>query len=266
MKHLLPVLALLAAPHFALAEPTTAPPKPATPLTKKAAPSGLPDAQDLLDHLFAPYEAAKTYRGTFDVDVSSKDPKNPSPFSSIHIESLYRYNTRGDKSGEVTTFSVTGKKAGKDATQTLHVVDDGVTTHLLYVEQKAWHMAEREPLPTLRMLLQPILEQSAQSINQDPTFELAISNGVDAGRKVYVLLNKGDQDFLFFRAVVDAQTRALRSLSFSGDLGGLSIHGSNQTFDPPVSDKDFKWTVPAGFRSVKEGSIPLPSFLTPTKR
>jgi len=261
MKNLLPLLALLATPHFALAQTMSSPPTAPAPTAEKPKATDLPDAQQLLDHLFAPYEAAKTYRGTFDIDLESKDPKQPSPFSGLRIETLYRFNANGDKSGEVTTLRVLENSVGKLTTQSLRFVDDGKSAYLVYPEQKAWHPIERDLTPALRSLLQPLLEQSAYFIEQDPHFHLAISRGADAGRKVWILGDGGNEGDGQFHIVVDATTRALRSLRLSGDKGSVSIRGSNQAFEPTVSDNDFRWTPPAGFHQVKEGSIPLPSFL-----
>lgn len=265
MKHFSLLLALLAMPDFALSQTTVNPaPLPAQGQSK-APKTELPDADELLDHLFDPYEAAKTFRGTFDVSLENTDGKQTPPFSSLHIETRFRFNAQGDKTGEFTTLSVVGKVKGKDERQTLRLVDDGKTASFIYLEQKAWHLMPRQAMPLFRSFLQPILEQSTKGLNDDVGFEAAVAKGVDAGRNTYVLSDKEGQASFQFRAVVDAQTRALRSFELSGDEGKVSMSGFRQTFNAPIPDSQFKWMPPTGFRRVKEGSIPLPPFLQPAK-
>ena len=256
MKRFLPLLAILAAPHFAFAQTMAEPvPLPANPTATTTAADELPDADELLDHLFDVYEAARTFSGRFDISLQGHDPKQPPPFSAISIKTLVRFNSKGDKEREASAVAIAG--AFKGQKQTLNYVDDGQSQNTVFIEQKAWQPSQRGQMPDLRDLLKPVLQQVAKELSENPTVSLSVSQGVDAGRAVYVLRD----DSSSFRAVVDVQTHALRSLEMLGDITRVSIRGSEQTFNAPISDSNFKWTPPKGFRRAEEGSLALPSFL-----
>lgn len=249
MKRFLALLALLAAPNLALARPTS------TQQTCKKPP--LPNAQYLLDHLYAPYEAARTFHGTFDILIKSDDPKNL--VSEIHSKTLFRFDAKGDLAGQNSTTQYISR-ADPNQRQTMQSVDDGRAAKIIFKEQKVWwsSASERDKSPFLSTLLKPLLDGVVQVLNKTPNFVPVVSRGVDAGRPVFVLTAK-NTDIL--RVVVDAQTRALRSFELTGNL---SIRGSNQFFDEPIGEEEFAWTPPADFKRIEEGDIALPAFLGAT--
>ena len=249
MKRLL--LLLLVAPQFAFAAPTST---PAMVCRSKKQP--LPDAQYLLHHLYAPYEAARTFRGTFDILIQSDEPKNR--VSEIHSTTLFRFDAKGDLTGQNSTTRYVSRADIKER-QTMQSVDDGRAAKVIFEEQKVWSSAsQRDTSPFLATLLKPLLEGVVQVLDKTPNFVPTVSGGVEAGRPVFILTAKNTD---IFRVVVDAQTRALRSFELKDNV---SVRGLNQSFDEPISNEELTWTPPADFKEVAEGDVALPAFLGAT--
>lgn len=238
-------LALLAAPHFTLAQPVKAPVSPHS--TTK-----LPEAQELLDHLVDPYEAAKSYRGRVEITLGADGTR---PRTSFDIQTAYRYNEAGDKEREKTSLTFQNSKSPARESGTFEFWDDGQSGTTVALGQKVWAPSTRNGAPLLRSIMQTLLAEIVSGLNDSPFISPVVSRGKDGGRAVYIVRG-GPNDDLNFRLVVDAQTRALRSLN----LGPISIRASNQ-FDVPLSDSEFQWTPPAGFKRVSENEIAIPTFL-----
>lgn len=243
MKRLSLFLALLAAPQLVHAQQQA---------PQQLKPS-LPDAQELLDHLFAPYEAAKSYQGLFEITM---DAEGKRPKTSFDIQTAYRYNEAGDKEREHTSLTVEQSKSRATESETFEFWDDGQNGTTVVPDQKVWAPSTRDAAPLLRSLMQPIIAEIVSSVKASPFISPVVSSGKDGGRAVYIVRG-GPNDDLHFRVVVDAQTRALRSLS----LGPISIRASNQVFDTPIPDSEWKWTPPTNFKRVEESQITLPSFM-----
>jgi outer membrane lipoprotein-sorting protein len=237
---------LIPASFSALAQPIFAAPIP-------IAKTPLPNAQELLDNLFAPYAAAQTFRGTFDIVIKGSANK----LSEMHLKTRYGFDERGDLARQDAVIHFVGRGESRPE-QTLRFVDDGRLLSIIAQDQKAcWPANQRDASPALSLVLKSLLETVVQNLNRTPNFVPSLSRGIDAGRPVFVLTAK-HSDIL--RIVVDAQTRALRSLELSGD-GGLSIRGSEQRFNEPINDAEIAWTPPADFKKVTEGDITFPPSL-----
>lgn len=249
MKSSLVLLALIAAPNLALAQ-TTAPPL----RVAKTPQEPMPKAQELLDNLFAPYEAAKTFRGKFDVLVKNNETTNT--LSRLHLDTQFRYGENGRLERQNSALNFVGRREPK-LQQTLRFVDDGQTSTVAASEQKVWWTTgDRNYTDTaLSALLKPVLDDAVQALHDNPNFVPIIARGKSAGRPAFILTAKGSN---VFRAVVDANSRALISFEL---LDNLSIRGYDQFFDEPAADESFVWTPPADFKRVEESEVVLPAAL-----
>ena len=260
MKSTLLLLALVAAPTLSHAQtaPTVAPAEAAPIVVAET----LPDAKELFDNLFAPYAAAKTFRGNIDIKFEGDDPENVlDAISAFHLQTQHRFNGKGDLMGQDATLKIIGK--GDDAeAQTLRLADDGRTAYVVFVDQKSWSKAgQRDAVPALTSLLKPILDVVIQAVDEADGAVLMVSNGVEGGRPIWIITIQNSDSL---RVVVDAETRALRSLDVSSPDQKISIRGSQQVFNEPIADADFAWKAPAGFKRVPLGKVKLPASLTIT--
>ncbi len=249
---LLPAVALLLAPQLVQAQP--AKPPVATFCADK-----LPEAQELLDNLFDVYEGAKTFRGSFDIEAfSCEDPKARKTLAfSFKLQTLVRYSEAGDLSGEVSRVEYRSPDAAQS--QTLRLVSDDKSAHIVFEEQRAFQNAVHPSPAMMRQIVQPVLETIVNGLRQQEDVQLKISRGKDAGVATFVIRAKVDDGNV--RVVLDAQTRALRLLQLESDLNSLTIRGTNQVFDAPVTDAEFAWTPAPELRQVEPGTIPLPQAL-----
>lgn len=249
MKSKFVLLALFAAPSVALAQTQTASVRVA-----KAPQTPTPKAQELLDNLFAPYAAAKTFRGSFHIAVKDDSPQNT--LSEMAIDTQFRYDDKGDLKNENTLMRFVGRGTFKEQ-QTLRFVNDGTTKQIVAIEQQYWWTPSIPFYVSsgLAVFLKPVLDSAVQALHKTPRFVPVVSRGVDAGRPVFILTAKGSN---VFRAVVDEKTRALRSFEL---LDSVSILGSNQAFDEPIDDAIFAWTPPADARQVAEDKVKFPASL-----
>ncbi len=247
---LIPVVlsALVAAPTLVSAQTQNAPVRVA------AAQAPMPKAQELLDNLFAPYMAAKTFSGTFNMKVSGDDVLPA--LSEIHLETRFRYDEKGDLDRENTAIRFVGRDKPRKF-QNLRFVNDGHSLHVVAVEQKSWWVSLNadHTSPALVQILKPVLDSAVQALHQAKGAVLVIARGIDGGRPVLILTLK---DSNAFRAVVDEKTRALRSFHL---LNQVSIVGSNQSFDESMSDAKFAWVAPLKFEQVDEGDVEFPDSL-----
>ena len=260
MKSTLVLLALVASPSLAGAQtaPTIAPADVAPAVVIQA----VPDAKELFDNMFAPYAVAKTFRGNIDIRIEGDDPTSVlNTISSFQLQTIYRFSDRGDLVGQNTTLRIVGKGRSAEA-QTLRFADDGRSANIVFVDQKSWSDAGQpatEPIST--SLLKPILNVVIQAVDKTPGAVLVASNSVEAGRPVWVVTVQ-NSDAL--RVVVDAETRALRSLDIIGPDQKMSIRGSQQVFNEPIADGEFAWKAPVGFKRVPLGKVALPASLNIT--
>ena len=241
------MLALVAAPHLAMAQTQTR----TLPVRVAAAQQPLPDAQQLLDNLFAPYEAAQTFRGKFDIAVEGER----NLIAEIHLDAQFRTDGQGNLSGQKTVMQVVGRGKPKTS-QTFVFVDEGATQKIVMVEQKAWWIVpQRDNASALATFVKPLLEQVVIGLENDDKFVPVVSRSKDAGRSVLILkAKKGNA----FRAVLDEQTRAIRSLRVKDSI---SIDASNQVFNEPLSDETLAWNAPADYRQVAPGEVAPPASL-----
>lgn len=248
---LLPAVALLLAPQLVQAQP--AKPPVATFCADK-----LPEAQELLDNLFDVYEGAKTFRGSFDIEAFSReDPKARKTLAyAFKLQTLVRYTDAGDLNGEVSRVEYRSPDAAQS--QTLRLVSDDKSAHIVFEEQRAYQNAVHPSPAMMRQIVQPVLETIVNGLRQYEA-EPKVSRGKDAGVATFVIKAKVDDGSV--RVVLDAQTRALRLLQLESDLNSLTIRGTNQTFDAPVTDAEFAWTPAPELRQVEPGTIPLPQAL-----
>ena len=253
------MLALIPAPWLHSAPAHAAPIRIA-----KAPQETLPDAQELLDNLWAPYESAATFSGNFDISVEGK----MNSLSQIRLDTQFRYNEKGDLNGQKSTMKVVGR-AKPRAQQTFVFASENGQHQVVMVEQKAWWIpSERDKVSVLSAMVKPLIDQVVQALQENTDFTPVVTRGVDAGRPVWVLKAKKSN---VFRAVIDVQTRAIRSIVVKDNI---SIVGTNQVFNQPISDEDLRWIAPADYRQVAEGEVMPPASLgitipglaaTPTK-
>ena len=251
MKSYYVLLAVLAAPSLVSAQNQSAPI-----VLAKAPQKPLPNALELIDNLYAPYAAAKTFSGNFDVLLLGKDQQHP--IAEYHLKTAFRYDDKGDLEGQNTTMNVVGRAEPKPR-QTFRFIDDGRANTVVFVDQKAWALkVPRDTSPALTAILKATLDSATLALHHSPGFVPVVSRGVDAGRPVWILKAKGSNAF---RAVVDVQTRALRSFEILGEDQSVSIRGSEQEFDQPIADQVFTWTPPADFKQVAADDVHLPPSL-----
>ena len=245
MKTSLVLLALVAAPSLVSAQTQTAP--------VRVAKAPMPKAQELFDNLFAPYAAAKTFSGNFDIFLLGNDPTNT--LSEIHLQTAYRFDDNGDLARQNATIGVVGRVNPKEKA-TFHFIHSGQNFVVALDEQKSWWMTEQgDAIPAFQKLLKPILDDVIQVLNGQKDFVPIVSESVEAGRPVWILKAKGSN---VVRIVVDAQTRALRSLDVKDNV---SIRGYGQEFNGPIADESFTWTPPLDFKQVVEGAVSPPASL-----
>ena len=217
----------------------------------KAPQAPLPDAQQLLDNLFAPYQAARTFRGNFDIDIKAAN----NAIAEIHLDSRFRYDDKGNLNGQFDTLRVVGRAKPRER-QTFVFVGENQNQKLVLVEQKAWWVpAQRENSPALATFIQPIVEGVVAALENDDDFVPVVARSIEAGQAVLVLKAKKGN---IFRAVIDEQTRALLSFEVKNSV---SIRGSNQRFNAPIADADLSWSAPADYRQVAPGEVAPPASL-----
>ena len=246
MKSKIVLLALIAAPWLLVSAAQAQPVR-----ITKAPPAPLPPAQELFDNLFAPYETARTFRGKFEVTVAGER----NLVEKIGLVALFRRDEQGNLSGQKSEMKVIGRTKPKDQ-QTFVFVDDGAAQKIVMVEQKAWWIAsERDNASALTTFVGPLIEQVVEGLQNDDKFEPVVSRSKQDGRAVLVLKSKKGNAF---RAVLDEQTRAILSLQVKDSI---SIVGSQQVFNQPVSDEELQWQAPADFRQVAPGAVAPPASL-----
>ncbi len=241
--------ALVAAPTLVSAQ--TAPVRIA-----KAPQEPMPKAQELFNNLFAPYAAAKTFSGNFDILIRVNEQSQP--IEEYRLRTAFRFDDNGNLERQNTTMTVVGRSEPK-ARQTFRFVDDGRTNTVVFVDQKSWaHKEPRDTSPALITTLKAALDASTLALRNSPGFVPVISRGLDAGRPVWILKAKRSNAV---RIVVDAQTRALRSFDILDENQRVSIRGSEQVFNEPIADEAFLWTPPTDFKNVAADDIHLPPTL-----
>ena len=240
--------ALVAAPALVSAQTQTASARVA-----KAPQEPMPKAQELFDNLFAPYAAAKTFSGNFDISIKG----NQNAFSEMHIKTLFAYNDKGIVERQAVTWGFV-ETANPEQKVVVRFANKNGVPILALDHKKTWATIENpEPdaVPFLNGVLKPLLDGFTQALDEMPGFVPVISRGTDAGRPVFILKAKGSN---VLKVVVDSQTRALRSFDL---LDSISVLGSNQTFNQPISEKELEWTPPADFKQVRLDELEPPAFL-----
>ena len=219
----------------------------------------MPAAQNLLNDLFAPYAAAKTFQGKLNISAESAPLKMELGFSEIQLETRYRYNSKGDLQSEDTTiiFVSTGSPSQRSE---IHLIHDGATNVAFLPSRKVWWQEGKnvgsQPLYTI---LLSALTDKVSAVVEEGNSKPVISRGVEAGLPVFIVKAKLGNGF---RVVVDQQTRALRSFELR-DI--FSIRCFEQTFDKPLTDESFDWTPPADYKQIEESEsfAFYPDFLKP---
>ncbi len=240
------MLALIAAPWLVSAHAQTAPVRIA-----KTPAEPLPQAQELFDNLLAPYEAAKTFRGQFDIAIKAQE----NAIAEIGLETRFRYDDQNNLRGQWSRMKVVGRAKPKQQ-QTFLFVDDGQTQKVVLVEQKVWwNVNQRNNSAAFFSVVKPLIDQVTQALENNEDFVPVVSQSTDNGRAVLVL--KSDKSKVF-RATIDAQTRALLSLAVKDNL---TIDATKPVFNGPMADADFAWVAPADYRQVAPGEVAPPASL-----
>ena len=250
---LIPVVlsALVAAPTLVSAQTQNAPVRVA------AAQAPMPKAQELLDNLFAPYAAAKTFRGNLNLSIQDNSAKGKLGISELRLKTRYRFNDKGDLQSEDTTAVFVGADSLKQKSE-LHFIHDSASHVGFFPEKKVWWQEDKElgSQPLFIGALTSLFDAVSEAIEENGATPV-ISRGVEAGRPVFILKAKLTNGF---RVVVDQQTRALRSLELKNVF---SIRCSEQTFDEPLTNESFEWTPPNDYKQIEqsESIALLPDFL-----
>ena len=262
MKRVLLFSLLLCVPHIVGASPAIAPVRV---VVSPCAEPGekMPQASELLDHLFDVYEGARTFRGTFDINAYGRDTAGGRSTLAFgfKLQTLVRFNENGDLTGEVSHLEY--RNPDPKQAQTLNLVDDGQNAHLVFVEQKAWQNSVHDSAPMLREIIQPVLQEIVNGLRAQDDLKLKVSRGKDAGRAVFNVKAQVDDGSL--RVVVDAQTRALRLIQMDSDNNSLTMRATDQAFDGPVTDTEFVWHAGPELHEVQPGEIELPQALRASK-
>ncbi len=236
---LLTLSALVAAPNLAQAQ--TVPVRVA-----KAPRVPMPNPQELLNDLFVPYTAAKTFQGKMSISAQSAPLKMELGFSEMQLKTRYRFNSKGDLQSEDTTL-IFDRPNNSNQRSEIHFVRDSVTTVAILPDRKVWWKEGKA------LMSQPLysnwlsaLTDKVSAVVEEGNIKPAVSRGVDAGIPVFILKVKLGGGV---RAVVDQQTRALRSFDLK-DV--FSIRCFEQTFNEPLTDESFNWTPPADYKQIEE--------------
>ena len=248
MKSSFALLALTASPWLLSAQGQA---QPAPIRIAKASAEPLPPAQELFDNLLAPYEAAKTFRGQFDISIKAQE----NAIAEIHLETRFRYDDKNNLRGQWSRMKVVGRAKPKTQ-QTFLFVGDGQTQKVVLVEQKVWwNVAKRDNAATFFSVVKPLIDQVVQALQNNEDFTPVVSRATDDGRAVFVLKSNKSK---IFRATLDAQTCAIRSLSVKDTI---SLNATDQIFDGPLADQELAWVAPADFRQVAPGEVAPPAAL-----
>ncbi len=234
----LSLLALIAAPTLVSAQGQTAPVQLA-----KAPPQPMPKAQELLNDLFAPYAAAKTFSGKLNISAEDASLKTQLGFSEMQLETRYRYNSKGDLQNDDTTITFGSSSQRSE----LRFIRGGATNVAFFPDKKVWWKENKDlgSQPAYPNLLSAFTDK-VSSVIEEGDLKPVISRGVEAGLPVFIVKAKiGDG----LRVVVDQQTRALRSFELRN---AFSIRCFEQTFDKPMTDESFEWTAPADYKQIQE--------------
>ena len=242
---------LVAAPTLVTAQEQTAPLRIA-----RAPKVEMPKARELMDNLFAPYAAAKTFSGSFDVALQGDSSKTK--LSQMNVKTRYRFDDKGDLQSEDTTtlFVSADDPHQRSETRVIHSKDINVG---MMLDKKVWWEKGEEKMGSqspLASTLVPIFDAVSQGFKANNVTPI-VTCGVEAGRPVFILKVKGTEDF---RIVVDQQTRAVRTFDIKG---GFAIRGTQQSFDEPMTDESFAWTPPADFKKIEpaEAAALFPEFM-----
>ena len=251
MKSSFVLLALTSAPWLvsAPAQAQSAPVRIAK--APKAPQAPLPDAQELMDNLWAPYQAARTFRGKFDISIKAEG----NAIAQIQLETRFRTDENDRLQRQFSRMKIVGRGKPKEQ-QTILFVDDGQTQQVVLVEQKVWWKAvERDNAAALFSMVKPLVDQVVQALENDDDFVPGVSRGTASGRPTLLLSSQKNKDL---RAVLDEPTRALRSLAVRNTI---DIDATNQVFDGPMTGADFAWSAPADYRQVAPGEVLPPASL-----
>ena len=218
----------------------------------------MPKAQELLDNLFAPYAAAKTFRGNLNLSIQDNSAKAKLGISEMRLKTRYRFDVKGDLQSEDTTAVFVGADSLKQKSE-LHFIHDGATNVGFLPDKKVWWQEDKNQLDSQPLFIGAVtlLFDAVSAALEENDATPVISRGVEAGRPVFILKAELSNDF---RVVVDQQTRALRSLELKNVF---SIRCFEQTFDPPFAEESFKWAPPVDYKQIEqsESMTLLPEFL-----
>lgn len=233
--------ALVAVPTLVSAQTQNAPIR-----VSKAPEAEMPKAKELLDNLFAPYAAAKTFQGKLNISVEAASLKTKLGFSEMQLETRYRYNSKGDLQSDDTNVIFVSTGSSEQRSE-LHFIRDRAANVAFLPGRKVWWQ-EDENLGSqpLYSHLMSALTDKVSSVIEEDNLKPVISRGVEAGIPVFIVKAKLGNGF---RAVVDQQTRALRSFELKDSF---SIRCFEQTFDKPLTDASFEWTPSADYKQIQE--------------
>ena len=203
----------------------------------------MPKAQDLLNDLFAPYAAAKTFSGKLNISAEDASLKTQLGFSEMQLETRYRYNSKGDLQNDDTTITFGSSSQRSE----LRFIRSGATNVAFFPDKKVWWQEATDlGSQPLYSHLMSALTDKVSSVIEEGDLNPVISRGVEAGIPVFIVKAKLGNGF---RAVVDQQTRALRFFELKD---GFSIRCFEQTFDKPMTDESFEWKPPADYKQIQE--------------
>ncbi|RYG71496.1 hypothetical protein EON80_05155 [bacterium] len=227
-------------------------PKPAAQAVTQKTPTG----EELLTHLFDAYSGAKTYSGLFRLQVTFSRRDNLVKTQNYQFRTAWRRNDFGGRDREVTRFYNSLNDGKQNQIQNFVFVDDGQVSRKLWVEKNVWLNTGHGGTLTFDLLFRSTIEGVASSIlggiQNNPQARLKVEKKREDGRDVFVVVSKPASPF---RVVVDAQTRALRTLQFSHQGINLTIRGDDQVFDAPIPESTFEWKETPEMREVPQSEL-----------
>ena len=254
MKSFYVTLALCAAPWLLM--PAAQSQAQMAPLRISKAPAEpLPDAQQLLDNLWAPYETAQTFRGNFGISIKAEN----NAIAEIGLETKFRYDDKDILQRQFSRMKIVGRAKPKQQ-QTILFVDDGQNQKIVLVEQKVWwNVEKRDNAAALFSMVKPLVDQVVQALENDDNFTPVVSRSKLMGRPTYLLRSKKNEDF---RASIDAETRALRALEVKNTIVIVARPPVfDAPFNAPIADSEFEWSAPVDYRQVAPGEVMPPASL-----
>ncbi len=211
--------------------------------------------KDQVLDLLAPYLQADTFQGTLDLTATSVEAGREVLIFHVQTQTAYRSDDDGNTQREATRAVVNYKIGSRPVTYTYKVVDTGKSRTAAVIEKKLYAPAAREPRSPALALLLPAIINVSRLVEQDAKASFSVSDGVQDGHAVSILLSQGQTADFKLRAVSDAHSHALESLRIQNNAHVVTVRISNQKFDEPLAESLFGWKPPSDYRRTTQREL-----------